>query len=58
MLKEFGGILIFLLILVIFGNIWFHFVESVLDKIKKIFCRRKEPVVWHTLPQEKEKEQK
>lgn len=51
-LKELGSILIFLLVLVIFGNIWFHFIESILAFIKRIFCRHKEPPVWHVLPEE------
>ncbi len=54
--KEIGGILIFLLVFVIFANIWFHFVESILTAIKKIFCCHKEPPAWHPLPQEDARE--
>lgn len=50
--KEIGGILIFLLVFVIFVNIWFHFVESILTAIKKVFCCHKEPLAWHPLPKE------
>lgn len=51
-LKEIGGIFIFLFAMVILGNLWFHFIESILYKIKKQFGRYKEPPVWHTLHQE------
>ena len=56
-LKEIGAILLFLLAIVIFGNLWFSFVESLLAKIKKLFSRRREPPAWHTLPSN-EKERK
>lgn len=52
MLKEIGGIFVFLLVIVIFGNIWFHFVEFILAKIKKILHLHEEPPSWHPLPEE------
>lgn len=52
MIKEIGGIFVFLLVIVIFGNIWFHFVESILAKIGKFLRRHEEPPVWHPLPKE------
>ncbi|MBS5139862.1 hypothetical protein [Anaerotignum lactatifermentans] len=52
MLKEIGGIFVFLLVIVILGNIWFHFIESILQKIKKIIHRHEKPPVWHPLPKE------
>lgn len=55
---EFGSIFLFLLVLVILGNIWFHFVESLLEKIRNFFCRSKEPPRWHELPQEEMQEEK
>lgn len=52
MIKEICGIFVFLFIIVIFGNIWFHFVESILAKIKKFLRRHEEPPAWHPLPKE------
>lgn len=52
MLREIGGMFLFLLALVIFANIWFHFIEAILHKLKRICSRHKEPPAWHTLPQE------
>ena len=57
-LKEIGAILLFLLAIVIFGNLWFNFVESILAKIKKVFSRRQEPPAWHTLPSDEEESKK
>ena len=53
-LKEIGAILLFLLGLVIVGNLWFHFIESLLRGIKRLFTRRKDPPAWHPLPPEQE----
>ena len=50
-----GAIAAFLLVLVVIfivGNLWFHFVESLLDRIRGLLNRRKDPPVWHPLPQE------
>lgn len=52
-----GAIAAFLLVLVVIciaGNLWFHFVESLLDRMGKLLNRRKDPPVWHSLPQEPE----
>ena len=51
-----GGIFLFLLAMVIIGNLWFHFVESVLGRIKRLFSRRKDPPAWHPLPPDKEEQ--
>lgn len=54
--KEIGGILLLLVVLVIVGNLWFHFVESLLGRIRRLFTRRREPPAWHPLPPEQEKD--
>ena len=51
---EIGAFLLFLAAVLIFGNLWFHFIETILSRIKKLFTRRKEPPAWHTLPQDEE----
>ena len=51
---EIGAILLFLLVVVILGNLWFHFIETILRQIKKLFTRRQKPPAWHTLPPDEE----
>lgn len=53
-LMEIGAIILVLLIIVIVGNLWFHFVEAILERIRRLFCRKKEPPAWHPLPPEQE----
>lgn len=53
-LKEIGAIVLVLLVIVIVGNLWFHFVESILERIRRLFHRKKEPPAWHPLPPEGE----
>ena len=38
----------------VFGQLWFHFVEALLEKAKRLLFRREQPPVWHLLPDEKE----
>ena len=40
---EIGALLLFLVAVFIFGNLWFHMVEAILGQIKKRFTRRKQP---------------
>ena len=46
----------FLLLLMPFivGNLWFHFTEAILRRIKRLFTRHKKPPAWHPLPPDKE----
>lgn len=53
-LKDIGVIVLVLLAVVIVGNLWFHFVESILERIRRLFHRKKEPPAWHPLPPEQE----
>lgn len=53
---EIGAVLIVLVVVFIVGHAWFHIVEGVLDGLKRLFSRKKEPSAWHTLPPEQEKE--
>ncbi len=52
--KEIGAILLLLLAVVILGNLWFHFIETILSRLKKLFTRRQKPPAWHTLPHDEE----
>ncbi len=51
-MKELAAVLGFLAVIVILGNLWFHFVEAVLEKIKELFASHREPAAWHPLPPE------
>ena len=51
---EMGALLLLLVVVFVFGNLWFHFVEAILNRIKRLFTRRKEPPAWHTLPPDEE----
>ena len=53
-LGEIGAILLFLVVVLVFGNLWFHLVESVLGRIKRLLIRRSTPPAWHPLPTEQE----
>lgn len=39
---------------VVFGQLWFHFVEALLKRAKRLLFRHEQPPVWHALPGEKE----
>ncbi len=53
-LGEIGAFLLVLVIVFIFGNLWFHLIETILRQIKKRLARRREPPAWHPLPPDKE----
>ena len=56
MIKEIGILFLLLLVVVIFGNIWFNLIASILSKFRKIFTHRREPAAWHPLPADEEAE--
>lgn len=51
---EIGAFLLFLVIVFIFGNLWFHFIEAILRWIRKLFTHHKKNSAWHPLPPDKE----
>lgn len=51
---QLGAILLVLIAVTIVGNLWFHTVESLLERFKGLFSRRKAPPAWHELEQEQE----
>lgn len=57
---EIGVLLVVLMAVFVLGRLWFRLVEGVLGGLRRLFMRKKEPSVWHTLPleQEQEKEKK
>lgn len=50
---EIGAFLLFLVIAFIFGNLWFHFMEAILRRMKALFTRHKKTSAWHPLPPDK-----
>lgn len=53
-LGAIGAFLVVLLVVFVVGNLWFHFVEGVLERIKGVFRGRREPPASHPLPPEQE----
>lgn len=53
-LGAIGAFLLGLVVVFVLGNLWFHLVESLLDRVKGLFNRRKAPPAWHFLPSEQE----
>lgn len=53
-----GAFLVVLLLVFVVGNLWFHLVEGVLERIKGLFRSHKEPPAWHSFPQEQEDDPK
>jgi hypothetical protein len=51
-LGEIGAVLGFLAVICVLGNLWFHFVEAMLGKIRVRFSSHREPAAWHPLPPE------
>lgn len=51
---EIGAFLLLLAAVFLFGNVWFHFVEALLGRIKKLFICGRKPSAWHTLPPDEE----
>ncbi|MBS5334376.1 MAG: hypothetical protein UC708_08375 [Anaerovoracaceae bacterium] len=49
-----GAFLLFLVIVFIFGDLWFHLIEGILQKIKRIFTHHKESAAWHPFPSDKD----
>ena len=50
--EAIGAFLAVLMLVFILGNLWFHFVEAILERIRRLFARRRKPPVWHSLPRE------
>ena len=48
MWREIGMWVLILIVIFIFGRMWFHLVEGLLAKLKSLLNRHKEPPVWHT----------
>ena len=49
-----GVFLLLLAAIFILGNLWFHLVEAMLDRIKRLLQRHREPPAWHPLPRDQE----
>ncbi|MGI5963894.1 MAG: hypothetical protein ACOX7N_09330 [Lawsonibacter sp.] len=49
-LKEIGAIFLLLMVIFVFGQLWFHFVESILGWIQSLLPGQKKSSSWHPLP--------
>lgn len=53
-LRELGAWLGLLVVVFVLGNLWFHGVEWVLTRLKRLFIHQGEPPAWHALPPEED----
>ncbi len=53
---EMGVFLLVLVAVFIWGNLWFHLVESILGFVRRILTHHKKPTVWHAFPENEETE--
>ena len=52
--NELFWFLVLLTAVTLLGQLWFHFVEWLLTKAKRLLFRHSRPPAWHTLPGETE----
>lgn len=55
-LGALGAFALVLVVVFLFGQLWFHLVETILSRIKRLFFRRREPPAWHPLPPEEDQD--
>ena len=48
-LGEIGAFLLFLVAVFVFGNLWFHFIKTILRGIKNLFTLRQKLPAWYTI---------
>ena len=53
-LGALGAWVLVLLAVFLTGRLWFRFVESILDRIRALLTRHREPPAWHPLLPEQE----
>ena len=53
-IAEAAAFLAVLIVVFVFGNLWFHLVEALLRQIKRRLPRRREPPAWHPFPTDDE----
>ena len=55
---KIGAVFVVLLVVFLFGRLWFALIEGILGRLRKIFscCRKQE--TWHTLSEEESKTEK
>lgn len=55
-LVALGAFALVLVVVFLFGQLSFHFVEAILGRIRRLFSRRREPPAWHPLPPEEDQD--
>lgn len=51
-----GALALVVVVVFLFGRLWFALVEGVLSKIKRLFSRKQEPTAWHSVSHDEHKE--
>lgn len=55
-LGALGAFALVLVVVFLFGQLWFHLVEAISSRIKRLFFHRREPPAWHPLPPEEDQD--
>ena len=55
-LGAIGAFLLVLVLVFVVGSLWFHFVEGILARLRRLLSRQ-EPPAWHPLPEEERGEE-
>lgn len=55
LLSTIGSCLLVLIVIFILGNLWFHVVESLLERVRHLLWGQRETKPWHPLPPDWEK---
>lgn len=53
-LGAIGAFAVVLVVIFLVGTLWFHLVERILERIRRIFASRRDPPAWHSLPEDPE----
>ena len=57
-MRGIGVFLLALVMILIWGNLWFHLVEAALRSVRKLLMHIQKPPAWHTFPTDKEEKGK
>lgn len=55
-LGALGAFALVLVVVFLFGQLWFHLVEAILGRLRRLLSRRREPPAWHPLPPEEDQD--
>lgn len=55
-LGALGAFALVLVVVFLFGQLWFHLVEAILGRLRRLLSRRREPPAWHPLPPDEDQD--